>query len=114
MAERVDNLVARLRKGIGKTLETLRSLSDEQWQTILYEEPCPWTVRDMLAHLLSTEEGLTRIAQNVAAGGPGAPQGFDYSIMTISTPRSRSGWRAFRQRSCYQIWRTPARRPSPG
>jgi hypothetical protein len=81
MGERVNNLVARLRKGIEKTLETLRSLSDEQWQTILYEEPCPWKVRDMLAHLLSTEKGLARIAH---------------------------------RRSCYQVWRTPARRPSPG
>ncbi|MBN1813132.1 MAG: DinB family protein [Anaerolineae bacterium] len=78
MGERVDNLVARLRKGSNKALETLRGLSDEQWQTALYTEPSPWTVRDMVAHLLSSEEGLPRIAQDVAAGGPGAPQGFDY------------------------------------
>jgi hypothetical protein len=33
----------------------------------------------MLAHLLSTEEGLARLARDVAAGGPGAPKDFgDY------------------------------------
>jgi hypothetical protein len=40
----------------------------------MYKEPYPWTVRDMLAHLLSTEEGLAHIARDVAAGGPGAPE----------------------------------------
>jgi hypothetical protein len=78
MDKRVNSLVNRLRKGGDKTLETLRSLSGAQWQSVLYEEPYPWTVRDMTAHLLSAEKGLRRIAQNVAGGGPGAPQGFDY------------------------------------
>jgi len=32
----------------------------------------------MAAHLLSAEKGLRRVAQDVAAGGPGAPEGFDY------------------------------------
>lgn len=80
MNNRITILVNRLRKGIDKTLGTLRSLSQEQWQWVLYEEPNPWTVRDMVAHLLSSEEGLPRIAKDVAAGGPGAPQEFDYDI----------------------------------
>jgi hypothetical protein len=75
----VDSLVIRLRRGGNKTLETLRSLSGAQWQMVLYEEPYPWTVRDMAAHLLSAEKGLRRIAKSVAAGGPGAPRGFDYN-----------------------------------
>lgn len=79
MGKRVDNLVMRLHKGSEKTLETLRNLSNAQWQMVLYEEPYPWTVRDMVAHLLSSEEGLPRIAKDVAEGGPGAPQGFDYN-----------------------------------
>jgi hypothetical protein len=78
MGKRVDNLVTRLHRGSEKTLETLRSLSDAQWQRALYEEPYPWTARDMAAHLLSAERGLRRVAKNIAAGGSGAPQGFDY------------------------------------
>jgi hypothetical protein len=78
MNDRVNSLVNRLRRGIDRTLGTLRGLSDDQWQTALYTEPSPWTVRDMVAHLLSSEEVLPRTAQDVAAGGPGAPQGFDY------------------------------------
>ena len=72
MGKRVDNLTARLQKGIDQTLKTLHDLSDEQWQMAFYTEPSPWTVRDMVAHLLSSEEGLPRIAKDVAAGGPAA------------------------------------------
>ena len=78
MSERVDELVARLRKGGRKTEETLGSLSDDQWQMVLYEGPPAWTVRDLLAHFLSAEEALLRLAQDIAEGGPGAPMGFDY------------------------------------
>ncbi|MBU0703155.1 MAG: DinB family protein [Chloroflexi bacterium] len=78
MGERVDGLAARLRKGGRKTAEIFGSLSDDQWEMALYEGPPAWTVRDLLAHFLSAEEGLLRIGQDIAAGGTGAPEGFDY------------------------------------
>jgi hypothetical protein len=78
MAERVNELVSRLRKGGHKTAEILGGLSDDQWQMVLYAGPPAWTVRDLLAHFLSAEEALLHIARDIAAGGPGAPVGFDY------------------------------------
>ena len=78
MGERVDELAARLRKGGRKTAKLFGSLSDDQWKMALYEGPPVWTVRDLLAHFLSAEEGLLRVGQDIAAGGPGAPEGFDY------------------------------------
>ena len=74
---RVEALIARLEKGRIRTHETLAGLSPDQWQTILYPEP-PWTVRDLLAHLVSAEERLLELAQDVAAGGAGVPEGFDF------------------------------------
>jgi hypothetical protein len=71
--------VSRLRKGATKTVEILSSLTDDQWKTVLYEEPYPWTVRDLSAHFLSSEVGLLRIMQDIAAKGPGAPEGFNYN-----------------------------------
>jgi len=79
MSQRVDELVARLRKGGTKTQEILGSLADEQWKRVLYEGPPAWTVRDLLAHFLSAEEALLHIMQDVTAGGPGAPEGLDYN-----------------------------------
>jgi hypothetical protein len=84
MGQRVDELLARLRKGAGKTAEILGSLSDAQWQQVLYAGPPAWTVRDMLAHFLSAEVALLRGAQDVAAGSCGAPEGFDYDAFNAS------------------------------
>ncbi|HHH41529.1 MAG TPA: DinB family protein [Chloroflexi bacterium] len=78
MSERIERLVARLQKGIGKTMAIFNAISPAQWETVLYEKPYPWTVRDLLAHFVSAEEGLLQIAQDIATGGPGAPEGFDY------------------------------------
>lgn len=75
---KVQALIARLEKGQLETQEILNQLSSEQWQTIIYHEPHPWTVRDMLARFVSSETGLRQLAQDVAAGGPGAPKDFNY------------------------------------
>jgi hypothetical protein len=37
-----------------------------------------------LAHFVSAEAGLLRLARDVAAGGPGAPEGFDYDAFNAS------------------------------
>jgi len=91
MGKRAEELTARLRKGDRKTAEILGSLSDGQWKMVLYEGPPAWTVRDMLAHFLSAEEGLLRIAQDIAAGGPGAPEGFDYDAYNASEQERLAG-----------------------
>jgi len=78
LSPRVQALVAKLQKGIGKSLGLFKGLGPQQWQTVVYSDPIPWTVRDLLAHFLAAEEGLLELAQDVAGGGPGAPMGFDY------------------------------------
>jgi hypothetical protein len=91
VGKRVDELVARLRKGGRKTAEILGGLNDDQWQAVLYEGPPTWTVRDLLAHFLSAEEGLLRVAQDIAAGGPGAPEGFDHDEYNTSEQARLAG-----------------------
>ncbi len=91
MAEpRVDALVARLEKGRSKTQETLAGLTPEQWQTILYADP-PWTVRNLLAHFVSSEERLLELARDVAAGGAGAPEGFDFDAFNAEETARLAG-----------------------
>lgn len=84
MSERVEKLLIRLRKGIAGSCGVFESLDPAQWELVLYEEPYPWTVRDLLAHFLSAEEGLLALAQDVVAGGGGAPEGFDYHAFNAS------------------------------
>ncbi len=75
--ERVEALIGKLDKGLLKTKEILGSFTPDQWSRVLYDGPPAWTVRDLLAHLVSAEHRLLRVAQDVAAGGAGAPPGFD-------------------------------------
>lgn len=75
---RIEALASRLEKGRRKTHEILEPLTPEQWQKLVYTEPHPWTVRDLLAHFVSSEEALRLMCQNVADGEPGAPEDFDF------------------------------------
>jgi hypothetical protein len=73
---RADDLVARLEKGRQKTFEILNALTPEQWQKPLYHEPT-WQVCHLLAHFVSAERQLLALAQDIVAGGQGAPPEFD-------------------------------------
>lgn len=79
MDERITELVGRLQKGIEKTAAVFRALKPTEWEEVIYPGPPVWTVRELLAHFLSAEEGLLGLAQEIAAGGRGAPPGFDYN-----------------------------------
>jgi hypothetical protein len=54
-------------------------LGGDGWNRTVYQTPFVWTVRDVLAHLVSAEQALRGLAENIAAGGRGAPDGFDYN-----------------------------------
>ncbi len=91
MSARIKQLLSRLRKGIEKTNAIFGSISPAQWDAVLYTEPYPWTVRDLLAHFLSVEEGLLSVAQDIAAGGRGAPAGFDYDAFNAAEQERLAG-----------------------
>lgn len=73
---RADALAVKLEKGRQKTFEIMNGLTPEQWGTPLYHGPT-WQVRHLLAHFVSAERQLLSLAQDVAAGGPGAPEDLD-------------------------------------
>jgi len=75
---RLEALLARLERGRQKTLEILGRLAAEQWQRVVYPEPYPWTARDLVAHFVSSEPALLQMCQDVASGGAGTPEGFDF------------------------------------
>lgn len=90
-SERVESLMAKLEKGGLKTQEILASLPADEWSRILYDGPPAWNVRDLLAHLGSAEPRLLQIAQDVAAGGPGAPPGFDLDAFNAEDQKRLMG-----------------------
>jgi hypothetical protein len=88
---RVEALLARLEKGKLKTLDILGRLGPEQWQQVVYPEPYPWTARDLLAHFVSSEPALLRMCQDVASGGTGTPEGFDFDAFNAEEQKRLAG-----------------------
>lgn len=91
MSERKQELLARLQKGLDKSLAVFGTFVPAQWDVVLYPDPYPWTVRDLLAHFLSSEEGLLQIVQQIVAGGSGVPGGFDYNAFNASEQQRLAG-----------------------
>ena len=91
MSARTDALVSRLRKGAARAGRALASLSVDEWERVLYEGPPPWTVRDMVGHLLSAEDGLRRVAQDIASGGSGAPSGLHHDDLNAAEQARLAG-----------------------
>ena len=88
---RVEALLSRLEKGRVKTEALFGELRAEQWSLVVYSEPVLWTARDLLAHFVSAELALLRIAQDLAAGGRGAPEGFEFDAYTAEERDLRAG-----------------------
>ena len=77
--DQMDNLLMKLEKGLSKTQKYLSALAPDQWRQVIYPEPYPWTLRDLLAHFVSAEERLLVLAKDFASGGGGVPPDFDFN-----------------------------------
>jgi hypothetical protein len=53
-------------------------LPDNQWQAEVYTEGETWTIRNALAHFVTSERGLVKLFERIRAGGEGADK--DFSI----------------------------------
>jgi uncharacterized damage-inducible protein DinB len=53
-------------------------LTDDQWESEVYTEGTTWSIRNVLAHYVTSERGLTRLFENVRTTGKGAAD--DFSI----------------------------------
>ena len=53
-------------------------ITDEQWKTEVYTEGTTWTIRNVLAHFVTSERGLVKLFEQIRQGGTGAAD--DFSI----------------------------------
>lgn len=53
-------------------------LSDEQWRSEVYTEGEIWTIRNILAHFVTSERGLLKLFERIRTTGEGAAE--DFSI----------------------------------
>ena len=77
MPETPQFLAERLRSEGDKTVEFFNQYPAAQWSQQIYTDGSGWTVGQILAHFISTEEAIRTLITDVLAGGSGAPEGFD-------------------------------------
>ncbi len=71
-------LAAKLRTEGEKITGFFAGLAPQQWSAEVYTEGSVWTVRNILAHLMTAERAFVRLFEDVRKGGPGASE--DFSI----------------------------------
>ena len=73
----VAELAEKLKSEGEKYAAIFADLADDQWTKEVYTEGSVWTVRSILAHLVTAERGLAKLFANIRDGGPGAGEDFD-------------------------------------
>jgi hypothetical protein len=73
------NELAEKLKSEGERFSALfAGLTDEQWRSEVYTEGEIWTIRNILAHFVTSERGLLKLFERIRATGEGAAE--DFSI----------------------------------
>ncbi|MGB8984841.1 MAG: DinB family protein [Anaerolineales bacterium] len=73
-----NELAEKLKSEGERFIAIFGGLTDDQWQREVYTEGATWTIRNVLAHFVTSERGLLRLFENIRQGGDGASA--DFSI----------------------------------
>ncbi|HEY2980909.1 MAG TPA: DinB family protein [Anaerolineales bacterium] len=87
MPETPAFLAERLKAEGEKTVAHFGSLSAVQWGTEIYTEGTTWTVRNVFAHLVTSERAFVKLFAQIQQGGPGSAE--DFSIDRYNASQQR-------------------------
>lgn len=74
----ITELAEKLRSEGDRLISVFRGLSDDQWNQEVYSEGTTWTIRNVLAHFVTSERGLIKLFEKIRQTGEGAAD--DFSI----------------------------------
>jgi uncharacterized damage-inducible protein DinB len=74
----LNDLADKLKSEGDKFFALFAGLKDNQWRAEVYTEGETWTIRNVLAHFVTSERGLVKLFERIRAGGEGAAD--DFSI----------------------------------
>jgi len=77
MPESPEFFAERLRYEGEKTISFFSGLTSDQWHLPIYTEGEVWTVRNVLAHYVTSERGFCNIFRKIVEGGEGVAEDFD-------------------------------------
>ena len=87
MADRRKEISEALAAAAEETMEFYNALTPDQLQRVVYSEEVHWTVRQVLAHLVTIEKSMHALFQDILSGGPGSPANFDVMRFNRSQPQ---------------------------
>jgi uncharacterized damage-inducible protein DinB len=61
-----------------KFVDIFSALTEEHWNAEVYTEGATWTIRNVLAHFVTSERGLIKLFEQIRQGGAGVAD--DFSI----------------------------------
>ena len=86
MADRLTEIRTALAAAAEDTLRFYGTLTPAQLQCVVYTDEVHWTVRQVLAHLVTIEKSMQALFSSILAGGPGSPEDFDVMRFNRSKP----------------------------
>ncbi len=91
MADRLAGILTELNKNEEEIIKFFNGLNSEQLGLTVYLEDPGWSVRQVLAHLITIEGTMQWLFKNILAGGPGSPEDFDVDRFNRSQPKKLDG-----------------------
>lgn len=83
----LNDLANKLQSEGEKFFTLFAGLTDEQWQMEVYTEGETWTIRNVLAHFVTSERGLVILFERIRTTGEGAAE--DFSIDRYNAAQQR-------------------------
>jgi hypothetical protein len=83
----INDLADKLKSEGEKFYTLFAGLTDEQWQTEVYTEDQTWTIRNVLAHFVTSERGLVKLFERIRTSGEGSSD--DFSIDRYNAAQQR-------------------------
>ena len=83
----INVLADKLKSEGEKFYAIFAGLTDEQWQTEVYTEDQTWTIRNVLAHFVTSERGLIKLFERIRVSGEGSSE--DFSIDRYNAAQQR-------------------------
>lgn len=74
----ITELAEKLKSEGERFVSIFSGFNDDQWNQKVYTEGTTWTIRNVLAHFVTSERGLIKLFEQIRQGGTGAAD--DFSI----------------------------------
>jgi uncharacterized protein (TIGR03083 family) len=100
-----SELAAKLASEGQKLQEFFAGLDDSRWAVEVYADGQIWTVREVLAHIVTTERAFVELFDRIRQGGPGVSEDFQIDRYNSSQQRKTRGSTPQELLAAYREWR---------